>query len=546
MSDAQARSIICDLDLEARGSVEPDLEALVAARLAIPASDIAQVTLLRRSLDARHRRVRLRLRISVTLSSLPLAVRLVKQGLGSAPPAPPDVPDQDIITGLTPGTRALQHPPVIVGSGPAGLFAAWLLTRYGFRPIILERGRRVEQRVRDVRGFETGGPLSEESNVLFGEGGAGTFSDGKLTCRTRSPVRARIFEIMVECLAPEEILVQSKPHVGTDRLRAVLVHLRRRLVEAGADFRFESQVDDVLLDAEGALRGLSIAGGQGVPSEVALLGIGHSARDTYAMLHARGVALEFKPFQLGLRIEHPQGLVDRYRYGGDAGELGLPTAEYSLKTKAAGAPLYTFCMCPGGWIVPSVSQAGTLCTNGMSRQRRASGWANSGLVYTVGSEHIESPHPLAGLALQERLERRAFDLGGGDYRVPAQRASDFLSGRKSQESQLRSSYPLGHVTADLRALLPGPGVEMMRSALRGFERRWRGYAGPEGLLVGPETRGSSPVRMPRDEQSRESLSTGGLYPIGEGAGYAGGIVSAALDGIRSARQIVERYAPAGN
>lgn len=530
--------LVPDLCLSVEQERRDGVEACLARSLGLTAEDIAAVELQRRSLDARRRRFTVRIRALVTLRDAGARARALSAGAEPAPPAPDDE-DSALLRGLRPGSEALEAPPVIVGCGPAGLFAAWLLGRYGYRPIVLERGRAVQRRVRDVRSFEGGGAFDPESNILFGEGGAGTFSDGKLTCRTRSSLRQLILQVMVDCNAPRDILYQFKPHIGTDRLRAVLVHLRRRLAEDGVSVRFESRVDDLLCDGDGRLRAFRLASGEEIPCRAALLGIGHSARDTYRMLAERGLAMEAKPFQLGLRIEHPQELIDRFRYGRRAEELSLPTAEYALKTRLkAGPNLYSFCMCPGGTIVPSVSQPGFLCTNGMSRRKRDSGWANSGLVYTFAPPG----GALAGVEAQEVIERLAYEEGS-DYRVPAQRAHDFLAGRKSPASSLSSTYPLGHVPADLRALLPGDGPRLMRLALERFERQCRGFASKEAILVGPESRGSAPLRIVRDPETRASTSHPGLYPIGEGAGYAGGIISAALDGLRSARVIIERFAP---
>lgn len=521
------------------------LKALIAARLKLPEELLGECRLLRRSLDARRRKFVYKIRAECQVLDSKKARKLVRKGrLQVASDPSKGAPDADILKGLSAGREDLEQPPIIVGTGPSGLFAAWLLAEYGFKPIVIERGRRVEKRVKDVRDFEKKGVFNEESNILFGEGGAGTFSDGKLTCRTKSPIKPHLLQLMVDCSAPEEIAFQSKPHIGTDRLRAVLVHLRRRLEKKGVRFLFESKMDELLLDDQGRVRGVRLEGGDELQSRIVLLGIGHSARDTYEMLHERGVAMEFKPFQLGLRIEHPQQIVDQFRYGQEGIDLGLPTAEYALKanTGESGRELFSFCMCPGGQIVPSVSQQGYLCTNGMSRHKRDSGWANSGLVYTIYAQDLDDKGPLAGLRLQQQIERRAFEMSHS-YKVPAQRVEDFLKNRVSEVSSLRSSYPLGHVSADLRQLLPGKGPDIMARGLENFGKRWPQYIGQDGILVGPESRGSSPIRMLRDKDSRESSSTGGLYPIGEGAGFAGGILSAALDGVRSARVIVERFAP---
>jgi uncharacterized protein len=535
--------VIPDITAPVHYKQEGGLSAVLANWLSMPESSFESIRLLRQSLDARHRKFCYRMRAEILFKDNKTASFALKSKKAILPKKQKEGSrDHGVINGLHPGPLSLSHPPIIVGTGPAGLFAAWLLAQYGFRPIVLERGRRVEQRIRDVRSFEKGGPFLDQSNVLFGEGGAGTFSDGKLTCRTRSPIKDILLQLMVDCTAPPEILYQSKAHIGTDRLRAVLVHLRKKLTAAGTTFRFEAQVDDLLLDDQGAVRGVKLQNGEELLSRIVLLGIGHSARDTYRMLHERGIDLEFKPFQLGLRVEHPQQSVDTFRYGGLAANLSLPTAEYAIKTNKTDSnrEVFSFCMCPGGTIVPSVSSAGYMCTNGMSRHKRDSGWANSGLVYTLTAKDIGSEHPLAGIQVQERIEKLAYEMGT-NYQVPAQRIPDFLKGRVSKSQSLKSTYSLGHVAVDLRELLPGPGAKIMEQGVRAFDRIWRGFAGPEALLVGPESRGSSPVRMPRDSESRESTSTAGLYPMGEGAGFAGGIMSAALDGVRSAQSVIEKY-----
>lgn len=532
-------------DITATVDYEQDggLERVIARWLDLPTSSMEDIRLLRRSLDARHRKFCYRMRAQVIFKDPKTADFALRSGKAIRPPVQKaGSRDHAVLRGLTPGKEPLKHPPVIVGTGPAGLFAAWLLSEYGFQPIVLERGRKVEQRIRDVRSFEHGGPFHPQSNVLFGEGGAGTFSDGKLTCRTRSPIKQKLLELMVECTAPPEILYMSKAHIGTDRLRAVLVHLRKRLVKAGAQFRFEAQVDEVLLDKDGKTKGVRLSGGEEIPADLVLLAIGHSARDTYEMLHRIGVDLEFKPFQLGLRVEHPQDSVDAFRYGAVGSSLGLPTAEYALKTSRTEGrkEVFSFCMCPGGYIVPSVSDEGYMCTNGMSRHRRDSGWANSGLVYTLHARDLDSDHPLAGIWAQQKVEKLAYEMGTS-YEVPAQRIPDFLKGKISDKKSLSSTYPRGHVAVDLRRLLPGAGPRIMGQGIKVFDRIWKGFASAEGLLVGPESRGSSPVRMPRDPESRVSTSTPGLYPMGEGAGFAGGIMSAALDGARSAQAVIEKY-----
>lgn len=525
------------------GEGEDLLPARVAQRLGVAPAVVAGLEVVRRALDARRKRdIHWTYSVALRLEDSKLRERVLARGLARIPqPRARDAADREILDGVPHGPEPLRAPPLVVGSGPGGLLAAWLLAREGYAPLILDRGPAVGPRVRAVNLFDRGGAHDPEANILFGEGGAGTFSDGKLTSRSRTPLIGLIHDLLIAAKAPPEIRIVSKPHVGTDRLRAVLVFLRRELERLGATFRFGARVDELIVEDRRA-RGAVLAGGERIAAGAVILAMGHSARDTYAMLHERGVALEYKPFQLGLRIEHPQELIDAAQYGRLAGQL--PVAEYVLNDKRR--QVFSFCMCPGGTLMASVSEAGYLCTNGMSRRLRDSGRANSGLVFTVPAEQApgEGAHPLAGVELQRQLERRGFELGGGDYDLPAQRVGDFLAGRISQ-GPLTSSYPRGLKSADLRQVLPTWGARAMARALQTFGQRIPGYDGDAGLLVGPETRGSSPVRIPRDPTTRVSTSTPDLYPVGEGAGYAGGIMSAAIDGLRSAAALIRSTAPAG-
>lgn len=437
-----------------------------------------------------------------------------------------------------PGTRPLEHRPVVVGSGPAGLVAAYFLAEQGYRPLVLERGRAVRDRIRDVRAFDRGGPFDPESNYLFGEGGAGTFSDGKLTCRGGGPDVRRVLELFAACKGKPSILYDYRPHLGSNRLPAVVKAIRQRVEALGGEIRFSCRVEDLDLSA-GRLRGLVTSSGY-VPATAAILAVGHSARDTYAMLLRRGVPMVPKAFQMGVRIEQPQETVNRVKYGSARLEEKLGAADYSLVAHGR-HNLFTFCMCAGGYVIPSVSEPGYFCTNGMSLSRHDSPFANSGLVVTVEPKDFGGADVLAGVRLQEQYERKAFEIGQGDYRCPIQMAQDFLAGRATRRVP-PSSYPRGVVTAEVAELIPPSIAAALRHGLPLLDRRWRGKFLSDATLVGPESRGSAPVRILRNEM-RETPGIVGLYPIGEGAGYAGGIVSAAVDGLRTAKEILAAYAP---
>ncbi len=449
----------------------------------------------------------------------------------------------------SPGLAPLAHPPVVVGSGPAGLVAGFFLALQGYRPVLIERGKPVRDRIRDVHAFDAGGPLDPESNYLFGEGGAGTFSDGKLTCRGSGPEVRRVLELFAECKGKPSILYDYRPHLGSNRLPAVVKAIRRRIEARGGEIRFSCRLEDLDISA-GRLRGLATSSGY-LPATAAVLAVGHSARDTLAMLHRRGVPMVRKPFQLGVRIEQPQDTVNRVQYGPARLEEKLGAADYSLVARGGGrlgrhgkrlADLFTFCMCAGGHVIPSVSAPGYFCTNGMSLSRRDSPFANSGLVVTIPAEDFGTGDVLAGVRLQQEYERRAFDMGRGDYLCPIQLADDFLA-RRPTTSLPPSSYPRGLVLANVAELVPPLVLEALDHGLPILNHRWRGRFLAGATLVGPESRGSCPVRIVRDPASRESTGVAGLYPVGEGAGFAGGIVSAAVDGLRTAMAIIARYAP---
>ena len=446
-----------------------------------------------------------------------------------------------------PGSAPLPHRPVVIGSGPAGLVCAYFLAQLGYRPIVLERGTKVNDRIRDVKHFDGGGAFHPESNYLFGEGGAGTFSDGKLTCRGTGPDVLRVLELFAECKGQQpgkpSILYYHRPHLGSNRLPAVVKAIRQKIEEFGGEVRFLTRVEDLHFDASG-LKGVTTSSGF-IPTPLVVLAVGHSARDTYRMLAERRVPMTQKPFQFGVRIEHRQEVVNAVQFGPrhEQYEELLGNADYSLVASGA-HDLFTFCMCAGGYIIPSVSQEGYFATNGMSLSKRDSEFANSGLVVTVPVEAFAGTDVLAGMRLQEKYEAHAFQLGGPEYRSPAQRARDFMRGT-APASPPSCSYPRGVIGCDLRSVLPPVVAEAVAHGLPQMDRRWNGRFLSDAVLTGPESRGSSPVRIDRDNDSRESPGVPGLYPVGEGAGYAGGIVSAAVDGLRTARAIVAKYARVG-
>lgn len=448
----------------------------------------------------------------------------------------------NLIEKSQPAAGATFSRPVIVGTGPCGLFCGLILARAGLRPILLERGKAAGDRARDVTGFwNRGWAFNPESNVQFGEGGAGTFSDGKLYTQIRDRERRIpwLLNELVKAGAPDDILIKAKPHIGTDRLIKVVRAIREEIISLGGEVRFESRVADVMIEG-GAMRAVVLGNGESLESNHFVFAIGHSARDTFEMLHRHGVPFEPKPFSVGVRIEHPQKLIDRMLFGRWAGHERLGSAPYKFVAHCkTGRSAYSFCMCPGGLVVAAASEAGGVVTNGMSSYARAEANANSGFMVEVCAEDFGSDHPLAGIEFQRRLERRAFALGGGDYKAPAQLLGDFIAAKSSSgPGDVFPSYKPDVAWTDLRECLPGQVIDTIKEAAHRVNQTLPGFLLHDAVLTGVETRSSSPIRIPRDPVSLECVSVKRFYPAGEGAGYAGGIVSSAVDGMHVAEVLL--------
>jgi uncharacterized FAD-dependent dehydrogenase len=430
--------------------------------------------------------------------------------------------------------------PVIVGFGPSGIFAALILAQSGFKPIVLERGKAVRERTKDTWGLWRKSVLNPESNVQFGEGGAGTFSDGKLYSQIKDPKHygRKVLNEFVKAGAPEEILYVSHPHIGTFRLVGMVEEMRQNIIALGGEIRFQSRVDDIEIE-NGQVQGVVLKNGERIATNHLVLAVGHSARDTFEMIHKRGIYIEAKPFSIGFRIEHPQSLIDHARFGPNAQHPVLGAADYKLVHHAKnGRSVYSFCMCPGGTVVAAASEEGRVVTNGMSQYSRNERNANAGIVVGIDPEKDYPGDPLAGMEFQRKWETRAFELGGRNYKAPGQLIGDFINGKPSTEfGAVQPSYTPGVHLTDLSTALPEYAITAIREALPAFAKQIKGFDLPDGVLTGVETRTSSPIRIKRDDETLQSINTKGLYPTGEGAGYAGGILSAAVDGIRIAEAV---------
>ena len=528
---------------------EADLTEAILKRLDLAPADLLGYTVFKRSYDARKRSA------VVLIYSLHVEVKNEAAVLARLPHDPHLMPAPDTEYKFVAGGEQLaghsnEQRPIVIGTGPCGLFVALILAQMGLRPIILERGKQVRERTVDTFGFWRKRELNPESNVQFGEGGAGTFSDGKLYSQIKDPKHygRKVLTEFVKAGAPEEIMYVSKPHIGTFRLVKMVEAMRANIEQLGGEYRFESKVVDIDIvpGADGGqVRGVVLASGETIASKHVVLAIGHSARDTFEMLHRRGVYIEAKPFSIGFRVEHPQSLIDSCRFGPSAGHPILGAADYKLVHHASnGRSVYSFCMCPGGTVVAAASEPGRLVTNGMSQYSRNERNANSAIV--VGITPADYPgDPLAGIALQRELEERAFALGGGNYDAPGQLVGDFVAGRASTEfgSVIPSYKPAVHLT-DLAPSLPEYAITALREAFPAFNKQIKGYYKADAVLTGVETRTSSPIRIKRRDDDLQSLNTRGLFPAGEGAGYAGGILSAAVDGIKVAEAVALSIAAA--
>ncbi|MBI3187876.1 MAG: NAD(P)/FAD-dependent oxidoreductase [Gammaproteobacteria bacterium] len=518
---------------------EAALPDAILARLKISADQLIHFTIFRRAHDAR--------KPAMIMLVYTLDVELKDEAAVLARSK------NDKHVSLTPEThykfvthapKNLSERPVIIGMGPAGLFAGLILAQMGFRPIILERGKAVRERTKDTFGLWRQSVLNPESNVQFGEGGAGTFSDGKLYSQISDPHHygRKVLEEFVLAGAPEEILYVSKPHIGTFRLVSMVEKMRATIESLGGEIHFQSRVDDIeMINDNGnqKVAGVKLSNGDFIATQYLVLAVGHSARDTFYMLHDRGVFMEAKPFSIGFRIEHPQSLIDRCRFGVHAGNELLGAADYKLVHHCKnGRSVYSFCMCPGGTVVAATSEPNAVVTNGMSQYSRNERNANAGLVVGITPDPDYPGGPLAGIALQRELEARAFELGGGDYFAPGQLVGDFLANKPSTEfGAVQPSYTPGVRPGDLSHALPEYAITAIREAIPAFDKKIRGFAMHDAVLTGVETRTSSPLRIKRNDDTLQSINTRGLYPCGEGAGYAGGILSAAVDGIRVAEAL---------
>ncbi|MGL1085478.1 NAD(P)/FAD-dependent oxidoreductase [Vibrio vulnificus] len=509
------------------------LEA-ITAKLGISAEQVLSFSMFRRGYDAR-KKTNIQLIYTLDIEVANQDKLLAKF---SKDPHVRETPDMEYKY-VAQAPANLTERPIVIGFGPCGLFAGLVLAQMGFNPIIVERGKEVRERTKDTFGFWRKRTLNPESNVQFGEGGAGTFSDGKLYSQVKDPnfYGRKVITEFVAAGAPEEILYVSKPHIGTFKLVTMIEKMRTKILELGGEIRFSTRVDDIHME-DGQITGVTLSNGEELKSRHVVLAVGHSARDTFEMLHERGVYMEAKPFSVGFRIEHKQSMIDEARFGSNAGNPILGAADYKLVHHCKnGRTVYSFCMCPGGTVVAAASEEGRVVTNGMSQYSRAERNANSAIVVGISPEIDYPGDPLAGIRFQRELESNAYRLGGENYDAPAQKIGDFLKGRDpSALGDVEPSFTPGIKLTDLEKALPPFAIEAIREAIPAFDRKIKGFASEDGLLTGVETRTSSPVCIKRDKEY-QSVNLKGFYPAGEGAGYAGGILSAGIDGIKVAEAV---------
>ncbi len=512
------------------------LQSMILAQLKIKASELVDFTIFKKSLDARKKEaIHFVYTVDVEVTNEKL---IINKSNAKGVSLTPDLSYKNVPL----GTEPMSARPVIIGMGPAGLFAGLMLAKNGYRPIILERGEDVETRTVKVNKFWEQGLLDRESNVQFGEGGAGTFSDGKLTTLINDKRCRTILEEFIQAGAPPEILYKSKPHIGTDILKTVVKNIRQEIITYGGEVKFNSKVTDFII-RDRNIDGVIINDEEELYSHIIVLAIGHSARDTYAVLHRRGVEMSQKAFSIGVRIEHPQELINKAQYGNASLHPALEAADYKLAYHSnTGRSAYTFCMCPGGYVVAAASEEHCLVTNGMSESKRDGTNANAALLIGVKPDDYESEHPLAGVEFQRKWESLAYQIGGANYQAPVQLTGDFLADRPTTKwGSVQPTYRPGVNFAELKDCLPPYVIDTLKEAIVYFDRRIKGFARPDSIITGVETRSSSPVRINRDEEAQSNIR--GLYPVGEGAGYAGGIMSSAVDGVKTAEKIMGKYAP---
>lgn len=513
-----------------------NIKKKVLKKLNVSEKDIQNIKILKESIDARRKNnIRFNYIVEVYGNGLEKIAEKVH--------------DRDIVIekeekeNITFGKRKLISRPVIVGMGPAGMFAGLIMAQNGYKPIIIERGNDVDKRTSKVNEFWKSGKLDTESNVQFGEGGAGTFSDGKLTTRIKDKRCTKILDEFVKFGAPEDIIYSGKPHIGTDILKKVVKNIRQEIINLGGDVKFESKLENLIIE-DGKLTGI-IVNGEKFDCSVLILAIGNSSRDTYEMLYKNNIVMERKPFAIGVRVEHLQSMIDKSQYGKYAGHPRLKAADYRLTytSKDTGRSAYSFCMCPGGNVVGAASENGRLVINGMSYHARSGENANSAIVVTVGPQDFEGSSPLSGVEFQRHYEELAYKEGGGKYHAPLELMGDFLKDDvKKRFGKVKPTYVPGYEFVDSRKCLPDYVIDTLKESFIAFDRRLKGFADSDAVLTGIETRTSAPIRIERDEKL-QSISAEGLYPSGEGAGYAGGIISASVDGVKCAESIMKEYEP---